>query len=231
VNKRPQAAPGANDREPTPTHRVNVLSPLTERGSWSVERTVAQHDAVEPIGGEHRALQIANCVQGGLELWSRVGIERVVLVLHGSPFAGIRPPGKTLRNEPAGTGRARRGDQMRRSFGAQSIGCREFLIEPAQIAEGRQGSELVDDDFRHRLLYGGHHGGPIERVGNDRLGTGIAQSAGPFLRPRHADHCMPRPQRKRDEAVAQGPAGACDENPHDNNCARRRLLPHRRLGV
>jgi hypothetical protein len=146
--------------------------------------SIAQHDAIEPFGRKHRAFQIANGVEGPLKLCG------------------------------AGAGGARSGDQIRRSLGAQKIGRFEFPVEPPQIGERRQRGELMDDDLRSRLCHRGDHGGPVERVGDHRLGPVGAQPVGFVLEACHPGHLMARPQCERDKTTTHGAAGAGDEHPH-----------------
>ena len=91
---------------------------------------------------------------------------------------------------------------------------RELAVEAAEVPDPLQVGGLVHDDVRCGLADGGHDGGGVEQIGDDRHGSGARErrllggSAG------HARHVMAALAQKRDQAAAEGAGGAGDEYVH-----------------
>ena len=100
-------------------------------------------------------------------------VERIVLGLHRTALARVRPPGEALGDEPAGTGLDRAGEQVVRAVGPKPVGEHELAVElPRIAAQTGQRGELMDHDLGRGVPNGAYDGVTIERVAHNRLGAG-----------------------------------------------------------
>ena len=164
-------APLADDGELALADGVDVGSAVRDARPRAVEPAIAQRDALETFGPGDVLLELADRREHPARGLGRVGVERVVLGLHGAAGLRVRPAGEALGDEPADARRLGRGEQVVGALGPQAVGLGELLGELAEVADVREGRGLVDDHLGLRRRDRGFHGLAVEDVEDDRLGA------------------------------------------------------------
>ena len=210
-----------------------MVPPGVERGARAVEAAVAQGEAFDALGRRHRLLDVADRVERAAHGRDGVRVQGVGFGLHPGSVAGVGPAGVALGDEAPGARRPGGLEQVVGAFGAKPVRHREALVGVAQARQAGQRGELVDDRVRLGLDDRAHHRVVVERVEDDRLGTGLAERAGLLGRAGRADHGVAALEQDGDEPPAQGAGGARKEHLHFRSPfewsqnARRDALPAR----
>ena len=102
--------------------------------------------------------------------FGRIGVERVVLRLHGPTDPGVRPAREALGDDTAHAGACGSREQV---VGSSVLrrDLRELVGEVAKVAHVRESRGLVDDHLWPRRRDRGFHGLAVEDVEDDRLGA------------------------------------------------------------
>jgi hypothetical protein len=143
-----------------------------------------------------------------------VGVESVVLGLGSAAGPLVVPVAEALRDEAPGGGGAGCLEQVVEPLSAKAIGECELLVELPEALDTDQRRHLMDDDLRLSAQHGGHNGGLVEAVRDDRLGSQIAHQASLVAVARHGDNLMSVCHQDGNEAPAEPPGRACNENLH-----------------
>jgi hypothetical protein len=157
---------------------------------------------------------VADGVKGSPQLGRRVGVERIVLGLDRPADAGERPPGEALGHQAPGPGRPRRLQQVVGALGAQPVGGRKPGVELPEAGGPGQVGELVHHHLGPGRRDRAQHLGPVEGVGDQRLGPGRPQPARLAGRAGHGGHLVPARDQQRHQPAAQRPGRPGDEDPH-----------------
>jgi hypothetical protein len=198
MRERPDPGATAGDRELALADHLRHRATAGERRAGPVEPAVAQREAA---GARHRLLEATDGCQGRARLLAHVRVERVLLALHETTLARVRPAGVALRDEARGS----RGQQVVRALRAQPVRQGEVLVELLQVARAGQRGGLVHDrvgrDPLHRLA----RGGCIQHVEHERLGAGGPQTLALLRRARGAHDLVPCTHQSRDKRPANSP--------------------------
>ena len=147
-------------------------------------------------------------------------VERVLLGLDRAADAGVGPAAEALGDEAAGAGLAGAFEQVGGALGPQPIGLREGSLEAAHVEVAGQRGHLMHD---HLGPGGGDRGDDrvaVEPVGEDGLGARGAQGLLVVGAAAHRGDLVAAADQHRDEAAAERPGRAGDEDPHDATCSR-----------